>query len=476
MLSEAPISEITIQEEYINSETESLSSEEIIEEEKIINITGQLEIKDKKLIIKINKDGRNNKLIEEINKELELLEELKNTYNKNKVINNNEIYKKEIEKIQKELENKYELEVLKNKNKLNIIEENIKENYESKMIILEDKLKDKEESYKIKEINIKENYESKIKILEDKINNIKEEITENNKHQIYYLSKENEKLHEETAQLKKEKDQLYIITNKSSQTKGREGEQDILEYLRTKFEYSNAKIEYVGKDQKYSSDIYLEYDKLKCVIEIKNHASTIQKNDIKKFEEMYIKKEIYNCGIFISLESEYGAMSNRQDFYIKYIEDKPIIYLSNVSKNINKIIFGIKILNYLLENKNENNFELIFNLLKSQISNYSNLHKKLIDMNQILNELILDTKKNKKEIEKIINVKFKEDDEENDELKSNIKNNIHYTKIDAEINNIQCNYCNQKAYSNNSRGITHFIKHLNLKHSINVTKDEINIL
>jgi hypothetical protein len=46
------------------------------------------------------------------------------------------------------------------------------------------------------------------------------------------------------------------MTNKS-----REGEQDILEYLRTKFEYSNAKIEYVGKDQKNSSDKYLEYDK-----------------------------------------------------------------------------------------------------------------------------------------------------------------------------------------------------------------------
>ena len=161
---------------------------------------------------------------------------------------------------------------------------------------------------------------------------------------------------------------------------------------------------------------------------------------------------------------------------IIYIDEKPIIYLSNVSKNINKIIFAIKILNYLLENKNQNNFDLIFNLLKSQISNYSNLHKKLIDMNQILNELILDTKNNKKEIEKIINVKFKEENEDEEEIKSNIKNNIHYTKIDAELNNIQCNYCNQKAYSNNSRGITHFINHLNSKHSINVKKDEINIL
>ncbi len=465
MISEAPIKEITIEEEYINSETESLSSNSSIGE-KIINITGQIEIKNNKLIIKINKDGKNNKLIEEVNKELEILEELKNTYNKNKDIDNNKIYKKEIEQLKKELENRYELEILKYKNKLSLTELNIKEYYETKMNILENKIKDKDDRY-----------EDKVNILEEKIKYIKEETAENSKQEINYLSKENEKLLIETTQLKQEKDQLYILTNKKAQTKGREGEQDIIDYLRSKFEYSNAIVEYVGKDQKYSSDIYLEYEKIKCVIEIKNHESAIQKNDIKKFEEVYIKKENYNCGIFISLESEYSAMSNRQDFNIIYIDEKPIIYLSNVSKNINKIIFAIKILNYLLENKNQNNFELIFNLLKAQISNYSNMHKKLIDMNQILNELILDTKNNKKEIEKIINIKFKEENEDdNNECKSNIKNNIHYTKIDAKINNIQCNYCNQKPYSNNSRGITHFIKHLNLKHSINVTKDEINIL
>ena len=456
---EAPIKEITINEEYINSETESISSEEIIEEEIKINITGQLEIKDKKVIIKINKDGKNNKVIEEINKELELLEELKRTYKRNKDIENNKIYKREIELLKREIEENHELEILKYKNKLCVMESNIKEYYETKIKILEEKIKDKEERY-----------EDKVNILEEKIKNIKEETAENSKKEIYYLSKENEKLIIETTQLKQEKDQLYILTNKKAQTKGREGEQDILEYIRTKFEYSNAIVEYVGKDQKYSSDIYLEYEKLKCVIEIKNHESAIQKNDIKKFEEVYIKKERYNCGMFISLESEYSAMSNRHDFYIMYIDEKPIIYLSNVSKNRNKIIFGIKILKYLLENKNQNNFELIFNLLKSQISNYSNLQKKLIDMNQILNELILDTKNNKKEIEKIINVKFQEENEE-EEIKSK-----HYTKIDAELNNIQCNYCNQKAYSNNSRGITHFIKHLNSKHLINITKDEINIL
>ena len=54
---EAPIKEITINDDYINSETESLSSNSSIEE-KIINITGQIEIKNNKLIIKINKDGK----------------------------------------------------------------------------------------------------------------------------------------------------------------------------------------------------------------------------------------------------------------------------------------------------------------------------------------------------------------------------------------------------------------------------------
>ena len=44
-------------------------------------------------------------------------------------------------------------------------------------------------------------------------------------------------------------------------------------------------------------------------------------------------------------------------------------------------------------------------------------------MNLILNELILDTKNNKKEIEKIINVKFKEEKEE-EKIKSK-----HYKKL-----------------------------------------------
>ena len=47
-------------------------------------------------------------------------------------------------------------------------------------------------------------------------------------------------------------------------------------------------------------------------------------------------------------------MSNRQDFYIKYIDEKPIIYLSNVSKNIKKIKKRKKNIDYKIKRKLKN--------------------------------------------------------------------------------------------------------------------------
>jgi predicted patatin/cPLA2 family phospholipase len=115
----------------------------------------------------------------------------------------------------------------------------------------------------------------------------------------------------------------------------------------------------------------------------------------------------------------------------------------------------------MLENKDEYNFDKILNVLKIQLTNYSHLTKKLIDVNQLVNNIILETKQYKKQIEEII-----EPDNKKEIPDYNIEIEGHYIQIDAELNNIQCNYCNQKAYANNSRGITHFKKHLIAKHNI----------
>lgn len=254
---------------------------------------------------------------------------------------------------------------------------------------------------------------------------------------------------------------LILLTNKKAQNKGIEGEQDIYNYLQNQLLLNEKnKIENVSKDKKENSDLYLQYNKLNCVIEIKNHKTTISTTDIKKFEEVYINQEKYNCGIFISLESEFAPSSNKQDLDITFKNNKPIIYLSNVTANKEKIILAIKLLEYLLANKDKTNFDKIYILLKAQLTNYSSVNKRLLDINNLVNNIIIETKKYKKEIEEFIYP----------EGKNNTVAHEHYTKLNETL--IQCNYCNQKPYDVNKTQ-NYILKHLKEKH--NITLDYITI-
>lgn len=305
---------------------------------------------------------------------------------------------------------------------------------------------------------VENKYKNKIELLEDKLLNIKNQTEREYKIRLEYEEARNKELEEYKTKLEKDKEHLLILTNKKAQTKGVEGELEIYNYLKSKIELNdNSKIENVSKDKKESSDLYLEHNKLKCVIEIKNHNSTIQKNDIKKFEEVYINQEQYNSGLFISLTSEFSNSSGKNDFDLIFINEKPIIYLSNVDNNKDKIIIAIKMLNYMLENKDEYNFDKILNLLKIQLTNYSNLTKKLIDINQLVNNIILETKQYKKQIEEII---------EPDNI-NHINPNDAYTILNNNL--VQCNYCNQKPYDI-TKTKKYIIKHLSKNHNIEILK------
>lgn len=432
----------------LTEDSEILTLEEINPEdsisnsgEEIYNIEGQIRILNGKVKeIKLNPKSEIKEIIENYNKELEIYNKLREELEeKIKNIDNKEY---------QNIISKYEKEKLEIKENNKIEQEKLKKIYENNTKYIEEDIHNK--------------YKNKIELLEDKLLNIKNQTEREYKIRLEYEEARNKELEESKIKLEKDKEQLLILTNKKAQTKGAEGELEIYNYLKSKIELNNnSKIENVSKDKKESSDLYLEHNKLKCVIEIKNHNSTIQKNDIKKFEEVYINQEKYNSGIFISLASEFSNSSGKNDFDLIFINEKPIIYLSNVENNKDKIIIAIKMLNYMLENKDEYNFDKILNLLKIQLTNYSNLTKKLIDVNQLVNNIILETKQYKKQIEEII-----EPDNKNETPDYNIEIKGHYIQIDAELNNIQCNYCNQKPYANNSRGITHFKKHLIAKHNI----------
>jgi hypothetical protein len=330
----------------LTEDSEILTMEEINPEdsisnsgEEIYNIEGQIRILNGNVKeIKLNPKSEIKEIIENYNKELEIYNKLrKELEEKIKNIDNKEY---------QNIISKYEKEKLEIKENNKIEQEKLKKIYENNTKYIEEDIHNK--------------YKNKIELLEDKLLNIKNQTEREYKIRLEYEEARNKELEESKVKLEKDKEQLLILTNKKAQTKGVEGELEIYNYLKSKIELNNnSKIENVSKDKKESSDLYLEHNKLKCVIEIKNHNSTIQKNDIKKFEEVYINQEKYNSGIFISLASEFSNSSGKNDFDLIFINEKPIIYLSNIENNKDKIIIAIKMLNYMLENKDEYNFDKI---------------------------------------------------------------------------------------------------------------------
>lgn len=199
-----------------------------------------------------------------------------------------------------------------------------------------------------------------------------------------------------------------IVNSSTLQTitqKGIEGEEFVYNHIYERIKLNNDwSIQSIGKDMNHNSDIEVIYKNLHTVIEVKNLKAKISNSIVKKFNDVYINSvdKNYNSGIFISLISDYGPSSNVWDFCIKTINNKPVIYISMVKQNPDKIIFALEVLNHLISiNKCENVSEInhLYEILSIQLKNYSNLLSHINKINNNLKEM----KKEIKEYESIIN-------------------------------------------------------------------------
>jgi len=445
----------------LNQEDELEYKELINKEIKEINVNGILESNGDTFKLKLNCDGENNEIINKVNKILESyndiyndgLDKLSNVGNKRYERLEFE-YNKKLNQMKSELEfhNNQKIKRLESeyKNNTKYIESNIELKYKNKI----DKLKNDLACYdQVTKIKLDNEIEKNIK-LENNILELKSEISE----------------------FKDEKQILYSLTKiKTNQAKGIEGELEVLDYIKDKLNLSMDNenyISHVAKDKKNNSDLHLKYKKLNCVIEVKKHANNISKSNLEMFENVYILDSKYNCGIFISLLSEYSPLTNRYDFYMTTINDKPVIYISNVSSNLDKIIFSIKILLSAINNL-DNVFKSnsLFEELKEDVNAFGLILKSANDIHKNVN-IILSTANIAKSR---INKKINNENIENEETKEDIIVNVHYRITSNEQNCIQCNYCNVKPYANVNKGLTNFIKHLLKEHKIEVNREELNL-
>jgi ABC-type transporter MlaC component len=361
----------------------------------------------------------NNSLIEDINKKLNIFVEL---------------YNLGFEKLDNIYNDKYTILDNSYKEKIN----NLSNFYDNKILTLKNDYKQEYDIISQNNIKILElQYAGQLE-LERYKNKEKEREIEELKTQ-YNNSLSN--IHNILEVLNKEKTNIE---------KGIIGEAIVYNYLYDKIKINHEwSIENVSKDGNNSSDIEIKYKNLNCVIEVKNIKTNMVEGNMKKFNEVYINNDIkkYNCGLFISLKSDFGPSTNLHDFSIKVINNKYVIYLANTESNLEKIIIALDVLNYMLSlNENYNEINIIMELLSNQMKNYNTIVGDINKASSALKSSLTNIKKYKEDIYKFLERK-----------KSNSVNiNNMFEIID---NKFQCVICS-KSYTTKIK----VIEHIELKH------------
>jgi len=180
-----------------------------------------------------------------------------------------------------------------------------------------------------------------------------------------------------------------------------------------------------GKSE--SGDIYFRLKDLHCCIEVKNHTDVIRQKEIFKFERDIMDIR-YNCGLFISLNSEIVQVANINNFEIKIIDNKPCIYLVNFHQHPENLYIAIKTLLFLIQNKTmiENDTQQYIEKLNKTINNLNKLQEQCNIVEKSVKNSKNIIKSELEDIYKLINV------EESNDFHCDLCSKVYKTKKTLE--------------------------------------------
>tara|TARA_B110000967_G_scaffold209713_1_gene267242 strand:- start:3587 stop:4717 length:1131 start_codon:yes stop_codon:yes gene_type:complete len=291
------------------------------------------------------------------------------------------------------------------KNNKNKIIENLNEEVEFKKTQFETFIKDQRVSNTIikkqVEEQVKSIYEIKIKDLYDKLNESTKLLDEEMKSRWDMQSLWHDKLNikiesirneeeEKRTSLRKEYNELlekerskYMDICKRQENStllGQDGESFTYHNLNRLF----PKAEVIDThDIKQSGDFKLVYNNIPLLLEVKNYSGNVLKKEIVKFQRDIEYQTTMKGGIFISLKS---GISARSDFQLEVYDGRPVIFLTYVKDNMDKIKLAVKFIETMVkENIDLNNEEIVgglkklipmikrkWNTLKGTLENFKN--------------------------------------------------------------------------------------------------------
>tara|TARA_Y100001970_G_scaffold293641_1_gene441888 strand:+ start:1284 stop:2414 length:1131 start_codon:yes stop_codon:yes gene_type:complete len=182
--------------------------------------------------------------------------------------------------------------------------------------------------------------------------------------------------------LEKERDKYLTINkrNENSTLLGQDGETFTYHNLNMLFPKSEVVDTH---DEKQCGDFRLVYNNMPLLLEVKNYSGNVLKKEISKFKrDMEFRSEMKG-GVFISLKSGICAHS---DFQMEVYDGRPVIFLTHVKDNMEKIKLAVKFIETVVKEKIDlKNEELVgslkklipsikrkWNTLKSNVENFKN--------------------------------------------------------------------------------------------------------
>ncbi len=280
-------------------------------------------------------------------------------------------YEEKIKNIQYKLEAELE-------NKENILVQ-LKENINEKIHAM---FGEKEKKY---ELSL-EKKDSEIKLLNYKLETIQEQLSE--KQQV-------------NKEINEIKESINRVFRNNNAVLGASGEQFVYNYIKDQTILNDSQIEDVSGSSN-ACDMFLQYKSIKCGIESKNHKDAVKTDSIKRFVEIDIKNENYNCGIFVSIRSEFVNVSKIKHFDVRFYHNKPVIFLTDVIRRPEHIVYAIKTLEFIVSNNSRtaNEINTIIQSVRTMIQTLDKLQrnnnsciKNLKESNQTIEEVKTEIRK-----------------------------------------------------------------------------------
>lgn len=226
-------------------------------------------------------------------------------------------------------------------------------------------------------------------------------------YKLEQASKEIQKSDNVNKELGEIKESIHKVFRPNNAVLGAVGEHFIYDYVKEYMLLADCKIEDVSGISN-ACDISIQYKSIKCGVESKNHTNNVKSDDIKRFTNTDIANNNYNCGIFCSVKSEFVNVSNIKNFDIRFYHDKPVVFLTEVLRRPENIIYAIKTLDFIISNnsKTQNEINTIIQSVQTMIQTMDKIQR---NNNQVI-KIMKESNKEIDDIEKKIRKLLGEED------------------------------------------------------------------